>query len=171
MYFEQPAAVLDCCFSLAGCALGHSCRPLAQFWEQATRLHRLSIPSGDSVALLVRAILRNTNSQSGLAQAQQFTGCRDPWPSQRVQYRRLAASVSLLCSVRTCRGPGGAIGTVVTKSRRVVGCAHQEGPGIAVGEGPILEEEEKFCDAANTKLLVMRREVSIGERAQVHKLD
>lgn len=37
--------------------------------------------------------------------------------------------------------------------------------------GPILEEEEKFCDAANTKLLVMRREVSIGERAQVHKLD
>jgi hypothetical protein len=36
---------------------------------------------------------------------------------------------------------------------------------------PILEEEEKFCDAANTKLIVMRREVSIGERAQVKKLD
>lgn len=36
---------------------------------------------------------------------------------------------------------------------------------------PVLDEEEKFCDAANTKLIVMRREVSIGERAQVHKLD
>ncbi|KAJ4338355.1 hypothetical protein N0V95_008091 [Ascochyta clinopodiicola] len=36
---------------------------------------------------------------------------------------------------------------------------------------PVLEEEEKFCDAANTKLIVMRREVSIGERAQVQKLD
>lgn len=36
---------------------------------------------------------------------------------------------------------------------------------------PIIEEEEKFCDAANTKLIVMRREVSIGERAQVQKLD
>jgi hypothetical protein len=35
----------------------------------------------------------------------------------------------------------------------------------------ILEEEEKFCDAPNTKLLIMRREVSIGERAQVQKLD
>lgn len=37
--------------------------------------------------------------------------------------------------------------------------------------GPILEEEEKFCDPANTKLIVMKREVSIGERAQVQKLD
>ena len=36
---------------------------------------------------------------------------------------------------------------------------------------PILEEEEKFCDAATTKLIVMRREVSIGARAQVVKLD
>lgn len=35
----------------------------------------------------------------------------------------------------------------------------------------LLEEEEKFCDAANTKLVVMRREVSIGERAHVQKLD
>jgi len=34
---------------------------------------------------------------------------------------------------------------------------------------PVLEEEEKFCDAANTKLLVMRREVSLGERAEVQK--
>jgi hypothetical protein len=36
---------------------------------------------------------------------------------------------------------------------------------------PVLSEEEKFCDAANTKLIVMRREVSIGERAQVQKLE
>lgn len=36
---------------------------------------------------------------------------------------------------------------------------------------PVLEEEEKFCDAPNTKLLVMRREVSIGERAHVQKLE
>ena len=36
---------------------------------------------------------------------------------------------------------------------------------------PIIEEEEKFCDAANTKLIVMRREVSVGERAQVQQLD
>lgn len=36
---------------------------------------------------------------------------------------------------------------------------------------PILEEEEKFCDAANTKLIVMRREVSVGERAEVVKRD
>ncbi|KAJ8106184.1 hypothetical protein OPT61_g9709 [Boeremia exigua] len=36
---------------------------------------------------------------------------------------------------------------------------------------PVLEEEEKFCDAANTKVVVMRRDVSIGERAEVVKLD
>lgn len=36
---------------------------------------------------------------------------------------------------------------------------------------PILEEEENFCNPANTKLIVMRREVSIGDRAQVQKLD
>jgi hypothetical protein len=36
---------------------------------------------------------------------------------------------------------------------------------------PILEEEEKFCDAPNTKLIVMRREVSVGERADVQKLE
>lgn len=36
---------------------------------------------------------------------------------------------------------------------------------------PLVEEEEKFCDAPNTKLLVMRREVSTGERAEVQKLN
>ncbi|KAJ4382604.1 hypothetical protein N0V86_001826 [Didymella sp. IMI 355093] len=36
---------------------------------------------------------------------------------------------------------------------------------------PIIEEEEKFCDAPNTKLIVMRREVSVGERADVQKLE
>lgn len=36
---------------------------------------------------------------------------------------------------------------------------------------PVLDEEEKFCDAPNTKLIVMRREVSLGERAQVQKLE
>ncbi|KAL6706011.1 hypothetical protein ACN47E_006113 [Coniothyrium glycines] len=34
----------------------------------------------------------------------------------------------------------------------------------------ILEEEAKFADPVKTKLIVMRRDVSIGERAQVQKL-
>lgn len=36
---------------------------------------------------------------------------------------------------------------------------------------PLLEEEDNFCDTQRTKLLVMRREVSTGERAQVQKLN
>jgi hypothetical protein len=36
---------------------------------------------------------------------------------------------------------------------------------------PVLEEEGKFAIPEMTKLLVMRRDVSIGERAQVQKID
>jgi hypothetical protein len=36
---------------------------------------------------------------------------------------------------------------------------------------PVLDEESKFSKPELTKLIVMRREVSIGERAQVVKLD
>jgi hypothetical protein len=36
---------------------------------------------------------------------------------------------------------------------------------------PALEEEAKFAIPEKTKLLVMRRDVSIGERAQVQKID
>lgn len=35
---------------------------------------------------------------------------------------------------------------------------------------PVLEEEGKFADPEKTKLLVMRRDVSIGERAEVRKI-
>jgi hypothetical protein len=35
---------------------------------------------------------------------------------------------------------------------------------------PVLEEEGKFADPEKTKLMVMRREHTLGERAQVQKL-
>lgn len=36
---------------------------------------------------------------------------------------------------------------------------------------PMLEEESKFAIPEKTKLIVMRRDVTVGERAQVQKHD
>lgn len=39
------------------------------------------------------------------------------------------------------------------------------------GAEAILEDEENFCNTALTKVIVMRRGVTLGERAEVQKLD